>query len=374
MPSYVLNPCASVTATARDAGLDWSVEAPVRGEGLRRSVIRCGAMPGVERLFTSMLHGGDTSSVDDATVARLVSLGVLVPPAAVPRPVRLSARFEEPLWSPCERPADLRINRHVRLEVVEPSGPLEAGTVAVVRDPVRDLELPYWLDAAQEDAVRAVVARVVALDELDAALVDGLVGAGVLYEPTATRNARRRKARADVRARAELAATGLCRIDDALPGLFVAALRRYLRATVAEGHLALGDSQVHHRYAAHDEPVAGWLHERLTPLVASLASEPIERSYAYVAAYLPGAVLVPHRDRDQCQYTLSLAVDATPADTREGAWPLLVESAAGGPMRSVRMRPGDAALFRGTDLAHAREPLPDGCAATTMLFHFVPVP
>jgi hypothetical protein len=250
-------------------------------------------------------------------------------------------------------------------------GPFQPGPIATVSDPERDLELPYWLEAPQEAAVRDLLAGRIEPSDLDRLTATAFLGAGILYDPDRVQDARRRRSRAVEQARTDLAARGLCTIDDLLPALFVAALRRYLRALVAEGHLYLGDKQVSRRYVGHNEPLSSWLHERVTAPVGALVPEPLRRSYSYVVAYLDNASLADHRDREQCKYTLSLAVDATPATSRDSAWPLFVESAPGGPMTPLRLRPGDAALFRGSELAHGRAPLPHHHTASCILLHFV---
>lgn len=373
-PDYVLNPHARLTARGDDARVDWSVEAAVRGEGVRQSVVEWGTLPAVERLFTSLLDGPASAAmtVDDATAEALVRLGVLVTAAEVPRDVVFSARLDEPLWRPEPVAGPLCLNRRVRLApTADGPGLFRPGTIVTVVDPERDLELPYWLEPRQEAAVHDLLAGRLAVADLDRSTADAFVGAGILYDPAAVQAARRGRARAIDEARGQVAARGLCRIDDLLPALFVAALRRYFRGLVAEGHLSLGDVQVPQRYVGHNEPLSSWLHERLTGPVGALVPEPVRRSYSYVVAYLEGASLASHRDRDQCAYTLSLAIDATPDASREGAWPLLVESAPGGPKVDLLLRPGDAALFRGQQLAHERGPLPPGRTAACILLHFV---
>ena len=92
----------------------------------------------------------------------------------------------------------------------------------------------------------------------------------------------------------------------------LAALRRYYRALVAEGHVALGDGQVALRYIAHDEPLARVLHAQLRGFVSDLAGAPFKPSYVYFSSYREGATLAPHTDRAQCELSISLLLDYTP--------------------------------------------------------------
>lgn len=149
----------------------------------------------------------------------------------------------------------------------------------------------------------------------------------------------------------------------------LAALRTYVRALRAAGLMTLGDSQVPKRYRLYDEPVMHGLHRLLTPLIERVVGAPLLASYAYLATYVDGADLPAHVDREQCRWNMSLALDQTPGLALEDAWPLYVQPQD----RAVpiRLLPGDAVIYSGTDLPHGRLPLPVGQTATLCFFHFV---
>jgi hypothetical protein len=54
------------------------------------------------------------------------------------------------------------------------------------------------------------------------------------------------------------------------------------------------------------------MHAQLVPLIARITQQTIMASYSYLAAYQPGAILKRHRDRPQCVWNMSLAVDCVP--------------------------------------------------------------
>ncbi|HET9955219.1 MAG TPA: tryptophan dimethylallyltransferase family protein [Polyangiaceae bacterium] len=155
-----------------------------------------------------------------------------------------------------------------------------------------------------------------------------------------------------------------------LPPELLSALQTYYRGMVREGYLPHGDPQSK-RYYCHNEEVAVRLHQLLLPIAQQIVPEPIKPSYSYFACYTEGAELARHTDREQCEVTLSLAIDATPQNTQDSAWPLNIERADGS-IEAVLLAPGDGAFLRGRVLPHFRAPLPAGRTSTSVFFHFVP--
>jgi alkylated DNA repair dioxygenase AlkB len=151
----------------------------------------------------------------------------------------------------------------------------------------------------------------------------------------------------------------------------VAALRRYYRELVAEGHVGQSDRQVPLRFAAHNEPLSSLFHRALAGLVGELAGERVKPSYVFFAAYQPGAVLEPHRDRDQCAISISLLLDYQPDPEADSPWPLHL-GLDQGRRAAIRLGLGDGLFYRGTELVHWRDALPEGHASTSLFLHYVP--
>jgi alkylated DNA repair dioxygenase AlkB len=144
-------------------------------------------------------------------------------------------------------------------------------------------------------------------------------------------------------------------------------LQPYYRDLVAQGHLPLGDGQSD-RYAAHNEKWARWLHLELERSLRPVAPGH-KASYSYLGSYVAGAILARHTDREQCGLTASVCIDEEGPDP-DFHWPLGLEDRAGQDVKATLL-PGDALLFRGTELPHYREQLPSGCSYTSIFFHFV---
>ena len=164
-------------------------------------------------------------------------------------------------------------------------------------------------------------------------------------------------------------ARGYLPLSGLLPALHVGSLRRYYRYQTRIGTFVLGDEQTAERFVAYDEPVTRFFHRQLTRMISDITGRVVVPSYNYLAFYQGGATLDPHTDRDECEYTLSLCIDATPDPYSYGAWPLHLMTYEG--ELAVTQGIGDGLLFRGRELPHWRERLPEGYTASSILFHFV---
>jgi hypothetical protein len=358
---YVANRQARIVAMHGDDTTTWRVEAPISGQGLRSTTIDAAERPDVHRVFEQLACGDQLLELDVATATALVELGVLVAEGSEPQPVT----FAVPLPVP-DGPARgaWRLAPTVRSTSAPEHPSFRPGPVIEVDDRARRATFAYWLDPEQS----------VALDELregrapgdlPAHVISALAATGVLIGEDDPPPARRRSDDAPI------AGPGLVTLRSLLPTPYVHALQQYTRALVREGHLALGDAQSDRRYVAHNEPVAQWLHGVLLPAVQPYVRAAIRPSYNYLLAYLDGAVLAPHTDRAQCEFTVSLAVDATPDDSIGAAWPLHIRANPDGEPASLLLAPGDAVLFTGRELEHHRDALPVDHTAAMILLHFV---
>src|ERR1700690_3496074 len=149
----------------------------------------------------------------------------------------------------------------------------------------------------------------------------------------------------------------------------IAALRRCYRHQLRRGKLRLGDHQSPRRYVAHNDPVAGFFHHQLAAAVTAFAGERVKPSYVYLASYQPGAILKKHTDREQCEFSFTLCLHFSPEPRNATPWPLHLHQKSG--MVNVFQAIGDALLYRGRELQHSRDALPEGHTSTSIFFHYV---
>lgn len=157
-------------------------------------------------------------------------------------------------------------------------------------------------------------------------------------------------------AKRDLNTCGVAVIRGLLPECLLAPLQEYYRGLVANGHLVFGDIQSK-RYNLHNEPLAAWLQQHTASLVCSVIPDPSRPAYSYLGFYVSGAELPKHKDRRQCEFTLSLTIQANAAGAE--SWPIHIEL-EDSTVRTIRLDSGDAVIFRGHQLPHYREPLAEG--------------
>ena len=160
-------------------------------------------------------------------------------------------------------------------------------------------------------------------------------------------------------------------IDDIITPSFQSSLQTHMRDLVTNGYFgALDDGQVARRMGFHNETVAASIHHRLAKLVSVIVGKAVQASYAYLGCYLDGSVLERHIDRPQCQYNLSIVYDMSDKQgNRVDPWPIYLQM--GKKPLAVNLEPGSGLLYRGTDIEHWRDALPQGQRAIVCFYHFV---
>lgn len=239
-----------------------------------------------------------------------------------------------------------------------------------VADPGTELRFPYQLERASRERVLAVLAGRASVARLPPALRIALRRALVLLPKG---YAERRKILWRARcaaAAAQIASEGYAVLRDIVNPFALAALRHYYRGLEREGYLSYGDAQVTTRRVLHNERASRCLHLQLVPLLNRIVPAPIKASYAYLAVYEPGSVLARHKDREQCEWNLSIPFDSDPETDRRSAWPIHLVATDGRP-RAIRLGMGDGVLYRGTEVEHWRDAQPAGRRSTVCFFHFV---
>lgn len=167
----------------------------------------------------------------------------------------------------------------------------------------------------------------------------------------------------------EFAKNGFVPVRHLIHPFHISALRRHYRYLVRTKQIKLGDGQSSRRYAAHNEPIAGFFHRQLTHVVSALASETVKPSYVYFASYQEGAVLAKHVDREQCEFSITLCLDYAPEPEIATPWPLKLHAQNG--EIEVFQAIGDGLLYRGRQIPHSRDVLPAGHTSSSIFFHYV---
>jgi alkylated DNA repair dioxygenase AlkB len=199
-------------------------------------------------------------------------------------------------------------------------------------------------------------------------LMARLLAAGAIIDPLEARKQTLLRSAAINAATRQFADNDVCTIHNLVPDAQRRALDGYYETLIAAGIWRLGDDQVAGRYGWQNEMVARFVHHQLTSAVSAVAAQPVRPSYCYVSAYRAGATLCRHRDREQCEFTVSLMLGES--GPNPGSWALYLQARRNEMITLPRA--GEAVIFRGTTVEHWRPPLPDGNRHTVLLLHYVP--
>jgi alkylated DNA repair dioxygenase AlkB len=242
----------------------------------------------------------------------------------------------------------------------------DVGT-AWVQDPVTAALWPYALDINELIALRALRPGS-PVPDLAPELVARLLAASAVIDPLEARKQALLRTNAINAAARQFADNDVCTIDDLVPDAQRRALDSYYETLIATGTWRLGDDQVAGRYGWQNEVVARFVHQQLTSVVTAVAAQPVRPSYCYVSAYRAGATLSRHRDREQCEFTVSLMLGES--GPNPDGWVLHLQARRNEII--MLSRAGEAVMFRGTTVEHWRPSLPNGNRHTALLLHYVP--
>jgi len=133
------------------------------------------------------------------------------------------------------------------------------------------------------------------------------------------------------------------------------------RATKRPGH---DDAQVPGSSAFHGDHAMELLLRNLLPRMEELTGKRLYPTYAYYRVYKTGDILRRHRDRDACEYSLTVCLGYEGAST----WPIFIEGPKG--QFAAKLTPSDALLYKGIDCDHWRETY-HGITASQVFLHYV---
>jgi hypothetical protein len=243
------------------------------------------------------------------------------------------------------------------------------GTIAWVRASGSALPLPYWLGSELEGLLRSMGADEPVPDTIPARMRAALAAARIVVPEHRGIPATEYHELSTPRARADFQQKGYAPLSDLIHAFHIASLRRYYRYRIRTGALKLGDGQSPRRYVDYNEPVARFFHRQIVSRLSELAGEALKPSYVYAAAYLSGAELKKHTDREQCDYSVTLCLDYSPEPALATPWPIQLDSPTG--RVKVYQAIGDGLAYRGTRLPHYRDRLAEGQTSTSIFFHYV---
>lgn len=95
------------------------------------------------------------------------------------------------------------------------------------------------------------------------------------------------------------------------------------------------------------------IQQSLTPFVSKEFKKKLVPTYCYSRKYKKDSVLVQHRDRFSCEYSLTLHIKSSNPDID---WPIYFE--IDGERKNLILKQGDCCLYKGIELKHGRDRCP----------------
>jgi hypothetical protein len=100
------------------------------------------------------------------------------------------------------------------------------------------------------------------------------------------------------------------------------------------------------------------------PHVSELCGEKVLPTYAYSIIYKNKSMLIPHKDRDACEISITISL------SKDHDWPICIKKPDGEEV-CLELNPGDAVMYRGCDAEHWRPGMFKGQNFVQTFFHYV---
>jgi hypothetical protein len=395
--ALVLNPHMQIKLEREGGSITGiTVRAPVKGQSLRVTKISRRTDP---EIFTVLLiHSATetlgTANFTDAERARLAEMGVLLAEENLSAPVFFSCDLTNPpvdlipartrrTARRLEDVSDLVVNPTLRHLGTQGPTPAMRGHVKLqnafrtdrswiaIDDPVTGTPCLYSYPQELADDVDALrpgrpIPRNIAPESREC-----FYRAGVTESSADAAHERDRCRRMRSAAQTSLDHERYVVLPHMLAPLQLAAIRRYYQSLIAEGFLLFGDEEWPHRFFVPRDPIGYFFQEQLTSLVSYIAGQPVKASFSFFASYHPGSTLPPHRDREQCEWALSLQIDQSP-EAETSAWPLYLQPPGADQAAPIFTGIGDGTLYYGREVRHHRDALTAADYCSFWFLFYVP--
>jgi hypothetical protein len=389
--AMIVNPFLDLKLV-RDEGLTKAVtvRAPVKGESLKVTTIdRNHDREVFEFLLIYMatkgVYGADRAT--DCERERLTEIGFLVRQAPIPvfytcdfddspsnlLPLHAQRRLRPPIWND-----DLIVDptfRHLGKDGITPemrgryklASPLHVDRSWFSIEDGLSAPVFYSYAPGANACVDLLSAGQPVPENLSFDARHKLVETGVvrLRGETSTRGETRERQRAA--AHKTLVEKRYVILREIIQSVQLANIRRYYRNLIDEGFVQFGDSEWPDRFFSSRDGLAYFFQQQLTGVISEIAEEKLKPSFSFFASYRPGSDLKPHRDREQCQYAISVLLDHDHADD-VSSWPIYVQPPGAPEAVAVNVGLGDGLLYFGREVLHYRYPLAHGYSTLWFLF------
>jgi hypothetical protein len=151
-----------------------------------------------------------------------------------------------------------------------------------------------------------------------------------------------------------------------IPRFFAQYLRNYFDLLYRNDQVPnKGDGQVAKSVGIYGDPAFDTLMLMCLSSVEEIVGKKLLPTYTYARIYFNGADLLPHKDRDECEHSVSLSLGGTSS----ALWPLWFKNDDAEPEYAA-MYEGDAVVYQGNKVNHWRDEF-EGETQFQLFMHYV---
>lgn len=119
------------------------------------------------------------------------------------------------------------------------------------------------------------------------------------------------------------------------------------------------------KFGYYGDPLIETVLQTSLPLVAEACGKELEPTYSYMRVYQPGEQLKPHVDRPSCE--ISVTVNVASKGPASEIWMHYKDNEP----HAYILNPGDAAVYKGKEVTHWRDPLKPDQLNVQFMLHYV---
>jgi len=122
------------------------------------------------------------------------------------------------------------------------------------------------------------------------------------------------------------------------------------------------DNQCGHATTGYyGHPVMEALMIKQTKKIAEIVGKKVMPTYSYWRSYTMGDILPKHKDRPECEYSVTLMIDSCGTE-----WPIFLDGTP------INLKPGDGIVYKGCEAWHWRETFKGDYHAQCFLHYYDP--
>lgn len=247
--------------------------------------------------------------------------------------------------------------------------PDSCGKLLWVRSPWTRVWWPYSLTVEEEQLFAKIASGVIRVNDMDQAIVENFFSAEILISKPKW-GEREQKI---LRLRKDLAAQRFLHIPALVNRLQVDRVRCFFDSMYENGYLKMGDRDSNRRAWTHNDCLSRYIQIQLAPFISEIAGTEYVPFFTKLAVYVDGSRLLPHKDKVQDAYVLSIPISYTVNGVQtEDQWPLRFVNQNDPQIETpVLGGLGGGIIFDGYSLTHYRGYIQPNHRTQVMLLSFV---